>query len=182
MYQAEYSLILYPSAPTFSISQEQLISILKEIELLGNQESQQRYQTGESFLSLLCFMGCSPDIELFPQKDDQPYCYLEIPKPTDVTQCVISKNVKVPRCPHCKADLIQLSKQLKQNCTQTANCYSCTKSIIPSQLNWRKTAFFAKNYILIGNIYEAEAIPDQKLLDSLEQSTQVPWLYAYIRS
>lgn len=182
MYQSEYSLILYPVESSLSISQKQLIQTLNDIELLGKQESPQRYQLGESFLSLFCFMGCSPDIELFPRDQDTPYCYLETPEPSDNLHCIISKQPKIPRCPHCKADLIELPQQLQQQYKPVMHCHHCDESIIPSTLNWRKTAVFAKNYILIGNIYEAEAIPDQRLLDLLEQHTQSAWRYAYIRS
>ena len=182
MYQSEYSLILYPTDCNISLSQELLICSLNDLELLGKQESAERYQVGESFLSLFCFMGCSPNIELFPQSDEQPYCYIEIPETSSLTQCLISKNPKTPRCPHCKAGLVDLAKQLKEKCVLEANCSTCSESIKPATLNWRKTAVFAKSFIRIGNIYDAEAIPESQLLDSLKQSTGVAWLYSYIRS
>jgi hypothetical protein len=182
MYQSQYSLILYPIYPDFSYPQRQLLKHLNSMGLLGASEAENRYLVGEQFLSLFCFMGCSPHINLFPQQDrEQPYCYIEIPAPTKATQCVISQNVKVPRCPHCKMDLSAWAQQLKQSCSHLINCSHCSTPLIVSQLNWRKSAFFAKNQIIIGNIYEAEALPDQHLLTQLEQATQVEWKYAYIR-
>ena len=181
MFQSSYSLVLYPIDPLFSLPQLALVDILSDINLIGKQEVEGRYLVGEQFLSLLCFLGCSPDIELFPQSDDKPYCYIEVPKNSEITQCILSKAVKLPKCPHCKSDLSQLPISLKKQCSLAVDCHSCGESLNPTKLNWRKTAVFAKNMIIIGNIYEAEAIPDHSLLDILEKFTKVAWKYAYIR-
>jgi hypothetical protein len=36
--------------------------------------------------------------------------------------------------------------------------------------------------MIIGNIHESEAVPDDRLLQTLKEVTGVGWLYAYIRS
>lgn len=182
LYQANYALMLYPNDPHFSLSQKKLLPALASINLLGTAQTRQRYLVGEDFLSLLCFMGCSPQIELFPHKDTQKaYCYIEVPEATENTQSIISKNVKAPRCPQCKANLGTWAQQLQQECIDTSCCPECGNMLTPHQLNWRKSAFFARNYIMVGNIYEAEALPEPKLLDHLENITHIPWKYAYIR-
>jgi hypothetical protein len=181
-YQAQHSLLLYPNDPNFSLPQQQLIQLLNKINLLGKAETEQRFLVGERFLSLFCFMGCSPHIELYPQEHNQPYCYIEVAKTHAKTQCVISQSAKIPLCPHCKQALAPMVQQLQQRCVDKISCPHCAKTLIPQQLNWRKTAFFAKTHIVIGNIYEAEALPDQQFLDYLEDKTQVIWKYAYIRT
>lgn len=183
LYQATYSLMLYPDDPHFSLPHNELLHALAAINLLGEAQIPQRYLVGESFLSLFCFMGCSPHIELFPQENtQQAYCYIEIPKPAATTRCIISKDVKTPRCPQCKIDLSAWVSQLQQQCINTSCCPECDNTLIPHKLNWRKSAFFAKQHIIIGNIYEAEALPEQQLLSHLENTTHIAWKYAYIRS
>ena len=182
MFQSNYSLVLYPNDFLFSLPEEQLINILSGFDFIGSQEAEDRYLIGEQFLSFICFMGCSPDIELTPQPDNKPYSYIELTVERHAVQCMISQNVKLPRCPHCKADLLELPTLLKKQCSLAVNCHSCNEVLNPAKLNWRKTAAFAKNIIAIGNIYEAEAVPDQQLLDLLEEATGVAWKYAYIRT
>ena len=164
---SEFKLYIYPDNPDYQSDLTSLVPLLENIELIGNPLSENRYATGENFLSLLTFMGCSPNIELEPQ-DDKPYCYIEICS-TIKPQFISSKNTKYPNCPHCKKPL------------KAIICSHCNESIIPNELNWRKSAFFASCWICIGNIYELEAIPSDQLLNALEKKSGIVWKPAYIR-
>ena len=151
----------------YVLNPNKLFSLLKALELIEKKLSPTRYSTGNNFVSLLTFMGCSPNIELEPQ-DDKPFCYIEI-ESTQKVQFISGKNTKFPPCPHCK-------KPLKDT-----SCAHCDKQIDLAKLNWRKSAFVASSWITIGNIYELEAVPNDQLLDTLKNETGVNWKPAYIR-
>ncbi|MGV6809033.1 MAG: hypothetical protein ACWA5U_04080 [bacterium] len=179
MFHANHSLVLYPTAYESPIDHRELIAWARQEGLVGQQEIEHRFQVGEQFLSLLCFMGCSPNIALYPQANSQqPYCYIEIPQPTKTV--LMSDKVKIPHCPHCKMKQDQLVKQLRQSQIKTYACPHCHSALIPEQLNWRKTAIFSPYRIMIQNIYEAEAIPDGNFLAQLEKVFPATWRYAYI--
>lgn len=182
MFHANHSLVLYPTDYESPIKHHELIAWAKQQGLIGQQEIENRFQVGEQFLSLLCFMGCSPNIALYPQanqaNNQQPYCYIEIPEPTE--KALISDKVKTPRCPHCKTPQKQLVEQLRQSSIKKYQCSHCHSDLIPEQLNWRKTAIFSPYRIIIQNIYEAEAIPDGNFLAQLEKAFPTTWRYAYI--
>lgn len=164
---SEFKLYIYPNNPDYLVDIVALASLLKKLEFTGRSLPQNRYATGENFLSLLTFMGCSPNIELEPQ-DDKPYCYIELGSATEPL-FISGKNTKYPACPHCKSKL------------DNPTCSNCNKAIDLAKLNWRKSAFVASSWITISNIYELEAIPSDQLLNALEKETGAKWKPAYIR-
>nr|AJG38006.1 hypothetical protein [uncultured Gammaproteobacteria bacterium] len=178
MWDAEHKLYLYPQQPFYRPSHQILEQLLIKLQFIGKLSSVDslklsskqvttRYEVGDKFLSQLTFMGCSPDIELEPQ-ENKPYCYIEIEQ-IETPRLISGKNLKPAKCPHCKSPITELS------------CENCQKVIAPEKLNWRKTAFYASSWISIGNIYELEAIPNDNLLNALEENTGIKWKAAYIR-
>ncbi len=169
--------MLYPIEPHYPMetnSSGDLLSLkvlLKKINLLGDKLSEMHYAVGDNFLSHLTFMGCSPNIELEPQPD-KAYCYIELESHKH-SQFVAGINLKKARCTLCKGELLSVTEQ--------AVCPHCHKKLELEKINWRKSAFVAKIWITIGNIYELEAIPNDALLDILEKQTGVNWKFAYIR-
>ena len=171
MWHAEFKLMLYPvRSCDRSVHYQQL---LKEVKIIGDKLGKNRFSVGDEFLSQFTFMGCSPDIELEPQCDGTPFCYIEIEE-QDESQFVSGSNLKKAKCTHCKSTL---SAPIT-----SSQCPFCSNTLELTKINWRKTAFVAKNWITIGNIYELEAIPNDRLLDTLETKTGVKWKSAYIRN
>jgi len=167
VWHSEFKLYLYPEKPELKIDKNNLELLLKDLKFIDKKSPEKRYTTGDEFLSLLTFMGCSPNIELEPQ-EDKPYCYIEIESQVE-PRFISGKNTKYPPCPQCKSTLKSLI------------CSSCKEKIDPQNLNWRKSAFIASCWICIGNIYELEAIPNDQLLSALNSETGVKWKSAYIR-
>ena len=185
MYTSKFQLYLFPEKADNTISPLHLLEILKKIQFVGEAQSSintnQRFLSGDKFLSHLCFLGCSPDIEFSPHAD-KPYIYIEIPTPTDTPLFISGINLKVAKCPYCKKVLSSLPNILKQSTNPTrANCHHCSKTLEVSSLNWRKTAALCRCSIIIHTIYESEAVPDDQLLSALEVTTGFKWKYAYIR-
>lgn len=129
-----HQLILFPAQPDIVFENSHLSACLQPLGLLGQALGEGRYTTGNDFLSLLCFLGCSPDIELEPQAD-KPFCYLQLPQ---------------------------------------------TQQALEFQLI-RKPVLRTASWVIIGNIHEAEAVPDAALLDALETASGCRWKYAYRR-
>ena len=169
---AEFKLMLYPNDINYKANIIELEGLLSEIGLIDKEITGKKFKVGDNFLSLLTFMGCSPNIELEPQKD-KPFCYIEL-NSSEKAQLVFGSNLKKGQCTHCKAKVSKISKELQ--------CLTCAKPLELSKINWRKTAFVAQTWITIGNIYELEAIPNDALLNTLKSKTRVEWKPAYIRN
>lgn len=185
MWHAEFRLYLYPTDSEVVVDRLEMIAVLRGLAFIGEDlegEQEGRYKVGEAFLSLICFMGCSPNIEIEPQ-ENSPFCYVEIPKKNQ-RQFMAGENVKKVKCPCCKAIQTQLASSLlavNEEALLTQKCAECGEGLNPAKLNWRKSAFIAKTWVLLGNIYEAEAVPNEKLLAALQQLSGCAWQYAYIR-
>ena len=194
MWDAEYKLHLYPAQQDYRSVHNSLEELLTTLEFIASRISTQRsaqnliqhsiqnfahnirrYEVGDKFLSHLTFMGCSPNIELEPQ-ENKPYCYIEIEQ-IEKPRFISGKNLKPAKCPHCKFSITKLICANSCAC----RCENCHKTIDQEKLNWRKTAFYASSWITIGNIYELEAIPNDSLLNALENKTGIKWKVAYIR-
>lgn len=189
MWQAEFKLYLCPVDPELKSSAASLLDCLRSLEFIDDEinaekgNNVKRYKAGDEFLSLICFMGCSPNIELEPQADS-PYCYVEIPEQAEL-QFFSGVHTKVVNCPECKKpqpELVQRLNDIDCESMRRQTCTLCGQHINLEKINWRKSAFAASSWILIGNIYEAEAVPDEKLLVALQQVTGCEWKYAYIRN
>jgi hypothetical protein len=186
MWHAEYRLYLYPTDANKQISEYLLKTALQNIKFISESlksDSADRYKVGEDFLSLICFMGCSPNIEIEPQQNS-PFCYVEIAKEGAERYFFAGHNIKKANCHHCKKPQPKLAQNLlaaNQETLFTQQCSACGERIDPSKTNWRKSAFLAKSWVLIGNIYESEAVPDERLLLALKQASGCRWEYAYLR-
>lgn len=125
-----HQLVLYPAqaaADTLDLKQ-----CLHDIGLIGTVLGDGYYATGAQFLSLLCFLGCSPDIELDPHPS-KPFCYVQLPQTPDMVTFTFK----------------------------------------------RKPTIHTAAWVVIGNIHEAEAVPDTALLEVLAAASGQPWKYAY---
>lgn len=216
MFISKFQLLVFPKNPYDSVASDHLADILMNMEFIGKEEvkvevkvakdkkkegdykdanhSVLRFTIGNKFLSHIAFLGCSPDIELEPQKD-KPYSYIEISPVSDSVHFISGMNIKPTRCPQCKKDLTDLLKRLAeksaplfeiqgeaQGKTQgKTECQHCHTPIDLFKLNFRKSACFARTYITVGNIYESEAVPDDHFLMTLHKKTGFEWKYAYVR-
>ncbi len=134
MQYSAHQLVLFPVAVTDTPTVVSLEPCLQTLGLLGEGLGDGRFAVGEAFLSLVCFLGCSPDIELVPQAG-KPFCYIQLPSSTALV------------------DFHLIRKPLVQ----------------------------AREWVIIGNIHEAEAVPDAALLSALDAATGGRWKYAYRR-
>ncbi|MDX9987005.1 hypothetical protein [Thiothrix unzii] len=130
MQLSAYRLLLYPLQPT----EAAILPTLQTCGLLGAPLAVGVFATGETFLDHLCFLGCSPHLELEPCTD-RAFCYVQLP--ADNTETTFQPI--------------------------------------------RKPALNLKQWLVIGNVHEAEAVPDAALLSLLETATACRWKFAYLK-
>lgn len=141
----------------------------------------ERYLIGESFLSLVTFLGCAPAIELEPianQPESTEFCHIEIEQVKDKIEFVRGSEHLISRCPHCRQRHANW-KTIPESMTYT--CDKCKVETHLSKYDWKNTAGCGRFFISLHGIYPQEAIPTSSLLLSLEKVSGIKWNYFYIQ-
>jgi hypothetical protein len=171
-------LIFHPSQPETVIPHQLLLEGLGELGFVSRpleERAGESYAVGERFLELLTFLGCSPVINLSAADGDK-YCYLELLQ-YDAPRLIYGGQPFQPRCKACKQNLPDWQSQLQQ---QAIECLSCGKRMTLAEVNWRQSAGFASQFIIVHNIYLHEAVPGEKLMTTLQHlSSGTSWDYFY---
>lgn len=156
-----------------------IVDALQQINLIDNAFENNKYYTGKDFLSLLTFLGCSPNINLSPDDGDH-YCYIEFSQIKHHPEILGYTTSVSPRCPNCKH---KIKTWQNINNWQLANtklvCEACDHSYAISDLKWRQEGGYGLFSISIMNIHPHEAVPSDKLLQTLQNATNFEWNYFY---
>lgn len=180
-YLSTASLLLYPQAPEWSPADaDNLITQLRTIGLAGEALEQTSYSTGEHFFDHIAFMGCAPNIRFTPESGKEKFTHIRIHQYEAIT-ARIGEHARAPNCPECKKTFSYNKAQLN-NITANSlwTCAHCQQTAAPWQYHWRKSAGFARVFIEITDIYPKEAVPQQELLDALQQLSATEWRYCYL--
>jgi hypothetical protein len=182
----EHLLLLYPLDPGYAPdAQDTLADVLRETGLIGEkiESKPEHYRTGNNFLQLITFLGCSPTVDLSGKKGGHA-CHIRLPEPTAHSRFLFGSNVKPPRCPACRVyqhQGIELGRAWERNHAQSSLCSSCGAETTVPLLDWRKAAAFGRTVIEVTGVYESEAVPGEELLAALEKASGVAWSYCYLR-
>ncbi len=184
-------MVLFPARPEAlpdrpAALPEQLVAL----GLLGEQFSWQgalHYCAGEDFLALITFLGCAPSVCLTPPQHGDvagdAFCHVRLTGPLpDMQYRVNAAGLQVRcRCGHREADW-QVMLTAWENAPQTYRwtCPKCAQASAPPDLKWRHAAAFGRFFIEIWGIYPHEALPSEKLLESLRKASGVAWRFAYV--
>lgn len=172
-------IIFFPRNTDQPIDNEQLIQALIKLEFIESKTVfNGQYLAGEKFLSLLTFLGCSPNINLLPLENES-HCYITLITPSAGTQLLGYTNTARPKCPNCTkrinnwqtADWTQANKQ----CT----CDKCQTITDYAKLNWKHECGFARGGFEVSYIYPHEAVPTEQLLNGLKLLSNFEWTYCY---
>jgi hypothetical protein len=194
---AAYKLILLPTDPLCPpLNCEQLAAELQAIKLIGEPVAlgdDMFYPTGEHFLQLISFLGCSPTIELHPPADPVAlsadsatgkFCHLFLCCTASLVFRVDSQ-CSPPCCPGCRqpvTDWKTATAAWQKNLAQADwACKHCGYSGQLTDLSFRKTAGFGHTFIEIRGIYPSEAVPTEALLTALQRLSGGPWKTIYIK-
>lgn len=164
-----------------------IVKTLQQIGFVGAQWQSpdvvygERYLIGNSFLSLITFMGCAPAIELEPIEDNPEsteFCHIEIEDIKENINFVRGSEHIISRCPHCRqrhADWKIIPESLLYACDK------CNVETHLSEYDWKNTAGCGRFFINLHGIYPQEALPTLNLLQTLEKITGTEWTYFYIQ-
>jgi len=176
-------LIFHPRQADTVVDPQILVASLGEIGLLGEarpSDKQGSFYAGKHFLELLTFLGCSPVIALSPDEGER-YCYIDI-ETFETPRLVTGSQPFQPRCRHCRAPIPDWREQLGSSEVMQArvSCPQCGQDNTLARLNWKHAAGVGRQMIVIYNIYLHEAVPGEKLMQTLESLTpSTAWDYFY---
>ena len=175
------SLLLYADDPRWKPARRgAVVDALRALGLLGvleQGEAPDRYRVGDRFLSLVMFMGCSPQVALEPDQgaSGQEYCSIRLREFEQVT-LLCSATVPALRCPRCGATLADP----QTGCFDSSNrCDQCGAVSQASELNWRNSGGYARFFIELSGIFPHEAVPADRLLCELARLSNCDWKYLY---
>ena len=194
---AAHKLILLPVNPDCApVNSALLAGALQSLGLIGaarDINGATFYPTGDHFLQLITFLGCSPMIELEPPADrealavdsrDGRFCHVFIDS-GDTLRFRSDSRTPTPRCTHCRAPLENWPMVLQGWQDDPANdrwhCPQCGGNGRITALGFRKTAGFGRTFVEIRGIYPSEAVPGEALLNTLKTLTECAWATIYIK-
>lgn len=160
---------------------------LQQIGFIGEPfefKGKEHYQPGDELMIHLTFLGCSPVVSLGePGKTGEEFCHIEFYGPFDENEFISGTNVKPLRCPECghRETAWQLIVDAWKLARTPWHCPGCENDISLEQLRWKKSAGFGRFFIKVWGIFESEAVPGDKLLATLKESTNCSWDHFYYR-
>lgn len=192
-----HKLILLPKdAGTAPVNCGELALSLQEDGFIGDPATSAHgdfYPTGDRFLQLVSFLGCSPAIELDPPVDPAArdaavlagsFCHVVL-QCSDALLFRADPGTRPPRCPHCGQAVTDWADALQRWQADPAStqwsCAECEQAGDLTGWVFRKTAGFGKVFVEIRGIYPSEAVPGEALMNRLAAVTGGPWQYMYIK-
>ncbi len=177
------SLILHPTDAAWSPHLiNDLYSLLQTIGLAGGvlpEGFAPGFLIGDSFLSLVTFMGCAPAINLEPDgnQPEKEFCSIRIRMKKESPQFLIAPHYPPPRCPHCRS-VVEIDGE-SLIAEMLTVCNRCDTKTPVHALNWRKAAGYARCFVEITGVYPQEALPTETLMNALQGFSGCEWRYFY---
>lgn len=175
-------LILHPTDPLAAPTIDDLAQRILELGLAGQPLPGESggYTSGERFLQLITFLGCSPFVQMEPQgAGDLDYCHLRLLPPTDRPRLIVGSNTRPPRCPHCGKGIGDwLSRFTIDPSANHWDCPACGQKFPTSELKWRRQGGLSRLFLVIPGIFPSEAVPLPELLNGLSGDGK-EWSYFY---
>jgi hypothetical protein len=141
------------------------------------------FLSGEQFLQLVTFAGCSVQIELSPA-GDKPFCHIRFTGPFERPVLLSGRNTRPPRCPGCRTPLREWKPALaawREGGTADITCPDCGETHPPWAWDWRQKAGFGRLFIQVEEIFPGEAVPTPGLTTLLQRLTGSEWGCFYVQ-
>jgi hypothetical protein len=175
------SLLLHEQDPGWSPGE--LASLIRSLHDLGlistpcGDGKNNVYRAGESFLGLVMFLGCSPQVQLEPGSgtDDQAVCSIRFHDYPEVKFLSAAKRAAA-RCRKCRTPV---TDGWQPDLDTGLTCEHCGEVSKVTDLDWRQAAGFGRCFVEITGIYPHEAVPSDKLLAALADSSGGSWKYFF---
>lgn len=135
---------------------------------------------GPNFTSLVTFLGCSPTVSKATANDTQSAneYFIEIADSIDSIVAICGVSRQAPHCPQCKQAAPDWNVSPETGEVELF-CATCGFGSLRSGWNWRHRAGFGRQWINIWGVHEGEAVPGEKLLNSLQEISGFAWNYAW---
>ena len=183
---SDHRLVLYPTDIEVAVDKDSLLQVLHDTGLVGDDhdwQGEKHFLPGERFLEQVIFLGCSPYINLAPPQDDaqgSEYCHIGLPGNCDTAEFIGGDNVRTPRCPFCKQPLENWRDGVASK--DNFHCQQCGEKLSLAELNWRRSAAYARCSVHIWGVHDGEAVPSELLMTALSKLTGCKWAYFYRQS
>lgn len=172
-------LIFFPDNPDQLIEDILIIDTLISAEFINAEiYNNNHYLPGENFLSLITFLGCSPNINLSPT-ENEAHCFISLLEQTPHAQCLGYTSTVNPKCPNCKKRIADWKSENWNETGEICFCDKCNTQTPYAELNWKQECGFSRGGFEVSHIYPHEAVPTEQLLNQLEKATGFKWNYCY---
>jgi len=172
-------LIFFPKSTDTIIDEQDLLKTLIESQFILEQEHvNNHYLPGDNFLSLITFLGCSPNINLIPTENEN-HCFISLIKQTPEINCLGHTQTVNPKCPGCTKRITEWKTTNWKIPGEICTCDKCQLQTLYANLNWKHECGFARIGFEISHIYPHEAVPTDQLLNTLNQFSGFEWNYCY---
>lgn len=181
-------LVFHPCNPEYDPKNiDNIVTALQEIGFLGEKWQSpktvlgERYLIGDSFLSLVTFLGCAPAIELAPIADkpeSTEFCHIEIEPVKKEIEFIRGSEHLISRCPHCR------QRHASWESIPESLSYSCDKCEVETHLSkydWKNMAGCGRFFYKFAWYISARSYSNIQLLLSLEKISDTKWNYFYIQ-
>jgi hypothetical protein len=175
------SLLLHPDEPGW-VPEDRLdfVTLLGEVGLIDaptGAADTNDFWLGRHFLTLVMFLGCSPNIVIRPQNaaEGQPVSRLHYHLYRD-TRFLSGRKSPSARCPHCRAPADGVVPSAPD---RPFSCPQCGRVSAACVLDWRQSAGFGRCFLEITGIYPHEAVPSDRLMETLRGYSGSVWRYFY---
>ncbi len=137
---------------------------------------------GPAFMSLITFVGCSPTVSMATAGETQAAneYFIEVADSSKSVVAICGAPRQAPRCPRCKQVAPDWSDSPETGEAELV-CAKCGFSLQWGGWDWRHQAGFGRQWINIWGVHEGEAMPGEKLLNSLKEISGFAWNYAWCR-
>lgn len=135
---------------------------------------------GPAFMSLITFLGCSPAVPMAMAGETQTanQYFIEVAASSDSIIAICGTPRQTPRCPQCKLAVPNWNDSPETVGVQSV-CANCGFSSQLGSWDWRHRAGFGRQWINIWGVHEGEAVPGEKLLNSLQEISGFAWNFAW---
>jgi hypothetical protein len=181
-------LILHAGEPAHPPPEStRLAQSLRELGLIAAPLPDQSlaWYAGADFLSLVIFLGCSPQVEFRPidagQAEAGRFCHVRYQNLAHPVLRHAAGRLQ-PRCSACRGQL-EVGQERVRDWSEGGNrvlcCPACGQDLRVSELDWRQAAGCGRWFLEFWNIHPHEAVPAEALLAALERLAGTPLRYFY---
>lgn len=172
-------LVLYTTSTDPADDAERLLAALRDCGLAAGafeHAGELRHRAGEALMELVTFLGCSPYVALDPAMDDR-FCHVAV-RPLPAVAFLGGSDATPPRCRRCRtriADWRGAVEAWRAAPKTPWRCPECGTEAGAPDLDWRHFAGFGNLCVELWGVQPELAVPGDRLLAILKETTGTGW-------